>query len=360
MPPTAQTAGLKRFPCKQCGAILEYAVGTDTLKCRYCGATQEIPKQDPAQIVEQDFLGTLSDLSTHAEMTDVTIVKCDSCAAEVTKPPEVTSLTCPYCNSNIVAQPMSKRIIRPHALLPFKVPSEQALKLFRDWVNSRWFAPNRLKEAATLQGRLAGIYVPYWTYDSDTVTHYSGLRGEFYYVTVGSGNNRRTEQRVRWYPASGTVYNSFDDVLIVAGTSLPEKYVEKLDPWDLESLVPYTDDYLSGFRAETYKMSLADGFANAKVAMDPTIRSTICADIGGDTQQISSMDVSYNNITFKHLLLPVWVSAYRYGQKVFRFLVNARTGEVQGERPYSPIKIALAVIAGLIVAAIIAFFVNER
>ena len=356
----AQTQGLKRFPCKQCGAILEYAVGTNTLKCRYCQSTQEIPQEDPAKIVEQDFLATLSDLETHAPSEEITVVKCDSCAAEVTKPSEVTSLTCPYCNSNIVAQPQCKKVIRPQALLPFKIPSDQALKMFRDWIKSRWFAPNRLKDTANLKDRLAGIYVPYGTYDSNTICQYRGQRGEYYYVTVGSGNNRRTERRTRWYPASGTVYNSFDDVLVVAGTSLPQKYIAALEPWDMDNMVPYSDDYLSGFRAETYHLSLPEGFEAAKQLMDPTIRTTVCADIGGDTQSISEMNVQYNDVTFKHILLPVWVSAYRYGNKVFRFLVNARTGEVQGERPYSVIKITLAVLAGLAVAAVIALFINKR
>jgi hypothetical protein len=227
-------------------------------------------------------------------------------------------------------------------------------------VNSRWFAPNRLKQAARLKDRVSGIYVPYWTYDSNTTAHYTGQRGEHYYVTVGSGNNQRTEQRTRWYSASGTVYNAFDDVLVVAGTSLPEKYVAELDPWDLEHLVPYTDDFLSGFRAETYHLSLGDGFEVAKQIMDPTIRSTVCADIGGDEQRIDSLDVAYQEVTFKHILLPVWVSAYQYGGKVYRFLVNARTGEVQGERPYSAIKIAFAVLLGLAIAGAIIFFVNRH
>jgi hypothetical protein len=49
----------------------------------------------------------------------------------------------------------------------------------------------------------------------------------------------------------------------------------------------------------------------------------------------------------------VWLSAYRYNNKVFQFIINARTGEVQGERPYSAGKITLAVIAGIILAIIL-------
>jgi hypothetical protein len=60
-------------------------------------------------------------------------------------------------------------------------------------------------------------------------------------------------------------------------------------------------------------------------------------------------------LSFKHVLLPVWLAAYRYGGKSFRFVVNGRTGSVDGERPYSAFKIALAVIAILLVALAIAW-----
>jgi hypothetical protein len=81
------------------------------------------------------------------------------------------------------------------------------------------------------------------------------------------------------------------------------------------------------------------------------IHASICGDIGGDHQRVHSVDTNYRHITFKHILLPVWLSAYRFRERTFRFLVNARTGEVQGERPYSWIKITLLVLFLLAVAA---------
>jgi len=87
--------------------------------------------------------------------------------------------------------------------------------------------------------------------------------------------------------------------------------------------------------------------------MNEVISSIVCRDIGGDHQRIHSLNTVYNNITFKHTLLPIWISAYMYQDKVYRFLINGRTGEVQGERPYSAIKIALAVLA---VATVILIF----
>ena len=58
-------------------------------------------------------------------------------------------------------------------------------------------------------------------------------------------------------------------------------------------------------------------------------------------------------ITFKHLLLPVYAGACRLNQKVYQIVINGRTGEVQGDRPYSFIKIALLVLTILFVVGFI-------
>lgn len=353
-PPPAETG--ERFPCRQCGAILAYEPGTEVLRCQYCGFENPI-EPSTGVVSENCFRTTLVELDERAPMEEVTTVKCDACAAEITRPPSITSLVCPYCNSNIVAQPTCHTIIRPGGLLPFRVTRTEGTAHFRKWITSRWFAPNKVRQQSIIDEALSGIYVPYWTYDAETVTKYTGKKGVYYYVTVGTGNNRRTERRTRWYPAWGTVRNSFDDILILASRSLPRKHTEQLEPWDLHAVVEYRNEFLSGFRAETYQIDLRQGFGEAQKKMEPVIRETVRRDIGGDTQIITSMDVEYHDVTFKHLLLPVWISAYRYNNKVYRFLVNGRTGEVQGERPYSWVKISFAVLLGLIALAVIAYFV---
>jgi hypothetical protein len=213
-----------------------------------------------------------------------------------------------------------------------------------------------------------GAYVPAWTYDSDTYSNYTGERGDDYwdtefYTTFENGRSvTRTRQvrRTRWTSVGGQVHDAFDDVLVLASRSLPERYANALEPWDLPSLVPYRDEYLSGFAAETYQVDLVQGFETAKQIMAGQIRQTIAADIGGDHQRINSVDTRYRKVTFKHVLLPVWISAYRYQERVFRFLVNARTGEVQGERPWSAMKIAMLVIAIIVAVGIALIVFNQQ
>ena len=158
-------------------------------------------------------------------------------------------------------------------------------------------------------------------------------------------------QKTRWYPASGAVARGFDDVMAIASTSLPARLGEGLEPWDLSQLQPYKPDYLAGFQAEGYTVALADGNASAKQKMAGVIEQDVRRDIGGDVQRIDSVSTSYSAETFKHILLPIWIAAYKYNSKTYRFLVNGQTGEVQGERPYSVWKITFAALGATILAA---------
>ncbi len=340
--------------CNNCGAKLTFAPGTDSLKCEFCGALNkiEIDEEERIKAVQElDFKSYINNQADIAPKIEITTVKCDSCGAETTFDPNVVSSECDFCGSPLVSKEAhTSSIIAPKAMLPFRIDKKQGIELYRKWLKKLWFAPNKLKSQARQTEDLAGIYTPYWTYDSDTRTNYSGQRGDDYQTTETYYENgeqkTRTVTKTRWTSVRGRVSRFFDDVMVPASDTLPRKYVDKLEPWDLENLVPYDTKYLSGFKSETYQVSLENGFTIAKTKMEPVIRQDIRHDIGGDHQRISSMNTEYMSTTFKHILLPIWLSAYKYKNKVYRFMINARTGEVQGERPWSWIKITLAVLAG--------------
>ena len=135
--------------------------------------------------------------------------------------------------------------------------------------------------------------------------------------------------------------------------SIPRPLAEALEPWDLDGLVAYADEYLSGFMAERYQVDVREGWTRARQRMELVIRADVERDIGGDHQRIHTLDTAHRDINFKHVLLPMWICSYRYKQKVYRFLVNARTGEVQGQRPWSWVKITLAALVAAAVALLI-------
>ncbi len=356
------------FACKQCGADLKYDPKASALNCPYCGTENEIATSTD-DIGEQDFHAFINAKQEGQETYDVQTAKCGSCGAESTLDPNVVSDTCPFCGDAIVKQSGSHKLIKPQSLLPFSVAKDIASSSFRSWLNKLWFAPNKLKKMRNTAESMQGVFLPHWTYDSDCVTSYIGRRGDYYYVnesytTTNSKGQRVTRTRrvrkTRWYPAHGVVKNLFDDILVVASESLPKKYVEKLEPWGLENLVKFDHQFASGFKTESYTIDLDQGFEDAQDKMRPIIEQTIRRDIGGDTQRIINYSTGYKDITFKHILLPVWLSCYRYQEKVYRFVVNARTGEVQGERPWSAWKIGLAAVGGLVLIAAIVLLLNNQ
>lgn len=355
-----------RWPCAQCGAQLRFAPGQTRLVCDHCGHVQEIPAEAPRTrtraLQELDLAKGLRDDLSSGDMVEVRTTSCPNCGAKVEITGAVHATSCPFCDTPVVLDTGSERHIKPQALVPFALTEAEARKEMIRWMGSLWFAPGTLLEYARKGRAMNGVYVPFWTFDADTSSRYSGERGEYYYETrtvqvrVNGKMETRQEQvrKTRWYSASGRVARDFDDVLIMASRSLPERLGDELTPWDLGALTPYNPEFLAGFQAEGYTVSLADGDAEAKDRMSDVIRQDVRRDIGGDEQRIHSVDTDWSDESFKHILLPIWMAAYKYNGKSYRFLVNGQTGEVQGERPWSVWKIASLVIliAALAVGAL--------
>ncbi len=356
-----QVGAHHEFSCSDCGAKLEFTPGTVHLECPYCGASHEIGDGDDREVEERSLHEALARIAT-APVSELTAggseIECRGCGAKTIVSGHASA--CPFCDSPLVTQiEGSSEAVVPESVLPFVVPERDAGEQFKQWVASRWFAPNDLALRAS-RAHMDGVYLPYYTYDADTWTQYRGERGTTYYVTEtyrdSEGNTQtRQVQKIRWSSVSGSVRLFFDDVLICASSSLPLELIEALEPWDLGALLPFEPAFLSGFMAERAALSLEDGFGIAKQKMGPGIHSAICSDIGGDRQRISVSHTDYQTPTFKLCLLPLWLSSFRYEGKVYRFIINARTGEASGERPYSTIKIVLAVLGGVLVVSLLAF-----
>lgn len=350
----AKQGRIDGYPCPQCGAPTAFKPGTDSLVCDHCDKKVPIPPST-AKVVTYDLLakGTHDFVQAASITSGGREVVCKVCGARAVTARQ--SDRCAFCDSPMIVEVDEQdRTIPPGGLLPFVVDRVAAGERFKKWLSSRWFAPSDLVKRAR-RDALDGVYLPYWTYDAETHTHYSGERGEHYYETETYTENGETKtrevQKTRWYPASGSVDLGFADVLVCGSASLPEPLLEKLEPWDLPSLRPFDGRYLAGFLAEKYRIDPEAAFTTAGERMKPKIRRAVESDIGGDEQRVSSMNVEYEQVGFRHLLLPLWLTAFRYNDKLFHVTVNARTGEVAGERPWSALKIVAVIL--VIVAVIV-------
>lgn len=348
----------RSYPCEGCGARVEFAPGAGQLKCPYCGHEQAIaavPRQVREHPIEE--LATLRPKPMATPNGKVYL--CPGCHA-VTES-DTLSDRCQFCGTALVADATLTERIVPEAVLPFAVDQQAAREELRKWTSSRWFAPSSLKEVTAAE-TFRGSYLPHWTFDAQTSTDYTGERGDHYYTTetyttTENGQTVTKERQVRhtrWTRVSGTVDRDFDDLLEPGTTQVPAKTLDVLTPWPLTEAVAYQEEYLAGFRTVRYDIEPEDALETAKLnQIVPVVESDCRSDIGGDEQRLHRTDTAYWDVTYKLVLLPVWFLTYLHAGKSWQVVVNARTGEVTGKRPYSAAKIAAFVVAVLAAIAVV-------
>ncbi|MBB2890367.1 hypothetical protein [Flexivirga oryzae] len=351
----------RTYPCPQCGANLFYDPGHDQLLCRSCGHGEVITAPQ-GNVHKRDLRAAMHELAARVAADGqqgpqslTREVVCQNCGGRTSFNGTLTATRCPYCATPIQRNDLQKAPERLpiDGVLPFQIDERAARENVEKWINSRWFAPREFKTYRQV-GSFTSIYLSYFTYDAQTVTDYTGQRGEHYTVEVGEGDNRHTETRTRWWPTSGTVSNSFQDVLEPANTGLDHKKVVALEPWPIPAARPYSPQYVAGHLSRTYDEDAQDRFeGGAKQQMDQEINQTVRRDIGGDEQRVGNVHTTFNTLTFAQLLLPVWLLTVTFEGKPFQVFINGVTGEVQGRRPWSKVKITAAVIAAIIVIAIV-------
>lgn len=341
--------GSTRFRCDNCGAAMRWDPEPDALACEHCEHTRAVPRADGA-IVERP----LSEAGDAARGLDLAlrVSVCDGCGARVSFDESATSTECVYCGSSSVLETDANRnALRPESVIPLDVDRAAVQAEFRRWLGKLWFRPNALKHARSQH--VAGVYVPFWTFDAEVHSDWSADAGFYYYVPVvrtRTVNGRRVttthmERRTRWEPAWGDRHDAYDDVLVPAGGGLSDELLTELGAFDMSALVPYRPEYLAGWRAEEYQLDLADAWQRGRDHMVREQERRCSADVPGDTQRNLRVHNEFGEPRWKHVLLPVWSLHYRFGDEVYQVLVHGQTGRVVGQAPLSWLKILGAVLA---------------
>lgn len=379
-PVEGQQASVSTLPCTGCGADLEYHPGAREMKCGYCGHTQVIAVRDGAAVIEYDLNDAFTRYLGHAQHVQTAgqrEVKCQDCGADIIVAAGAQTARCDYCGGKrIVEEELPAGVLQPESLLPFNFKPADAVDKFRKWLSGgdgfwgrlwvKLVRPGALQQRANVED-LHGVYVPFWTYDTQSHSSWTAQAGYYYYVTqsyTDSQGRRQTRQvrKIRWVWTSGQRRDFFDDWLVCAskqyyGTDL-QQLMEKIEPFPTKQLVPYDSKYLAGFRAERYSIDLQQGWQYAEQGIKAECRSRCARDVPGDTHRFLSVNTNFWGQSFKHVLLPVYIMSYRFKDKPYNVLVNGSTGLVKGGAPLSWIKVAiLSVILAAVIGGIIALVV---
>lgn len=358
------TAPLLLFPCPGCNSQLYFNPKQRKLVCEHCGTELAID-QATNLIKENDLRQQLNGSTDPSVTVEQQVYKCNRCGSQSVFTTETPTFICSFCSYEAVNPVAYKtRIIQPSGMIPFAIDQQQSVSIFKTWLGKGWLAPNDLQELARHDG-LHGIYLPFWTYDAQTSSKWSGFGGRHYYVTesyTDSQGNKQTRQvqQTEWIYRSGTYDHFFNDILIGGATELAQNEYESIFPYRLEELVNFDPQYLSGWKADVYDIPVHEGYAKAEVVMNEAIHDA-CADLCRiDTYRGLEVKTAYSDQTYKHILLPLWICTYAYKNKAYHFLVNGQTGSIHGKKPVSAIKVTLLVLAILaVIVALVMLFQNN-
>ncbi|MBO7345300.1 MAG: hypothetical protein J6U92_05120 [Clostridia bacterium] len=337
--------------CLGCGSNMVFNPEKQTLTCPHCGS-----KQDFSTDVFASELSLVDGFGAGNGWGDdkPSVFECDNCSARVVLNYGETAKVCPFCGTAHVKKTESLAGLKPNAVVPFLITAEKALDLSKEWAKRRLFAPRKFKKNICAEN-VNGVYSPCFTFDSSTTSYYEGKIGRTHTRTVGSGKNKRTEVYTVWQHIRGTYNDCFNDVLINAGSKLGQDKLDQISPFDTENSRKYQKEYLYGFMAYHYDTSIEDCWGSAKGVMDGRIRRGILSRYVYDKVAYLNVSTSHQDVTYKYVMLPVYVGNFNYKKKLYNFYVNGSTGKVKGKTPKSLWKILLTVALCLGVALSIVY-----
>ena len=344
----------RSYTCANCGGGIRYDIAKGQLVCSSCGTPAPF-KLNEVPPTEHPYGQQAVAASHNAPAAETQEISCQSCGAEISFGPHQTATVCPMCGSAHIAAAKQAAGLPPDGIIPFKVDQYQAQDAFRQWLRKRWFAPNSLKKSYQ-EGRLNAVYLPCWTFDANARASFQGRGGRLQTYRM----NGKTHTRINWYPVSGTVVESFDDVRICASASAQRELVQQIMPFGTSrGAKPYDVAYLAGAQAERYAINLDEGYRQAQGQMEAALETAARNQIlgrGFQQASITRLSPSYTNVTYKQVLLPVWLAAFSHGNKSWHYAINGETGKVSGERPYSAVKIGLLSLLIAVLALLVLWF----
>ncbi|MDR1138602.1 MAG: hypothetical protein LBK70_01870 [Clostridiales bacterium] len=321
--------------CVSCGASIHFDPNLQLLKCDYCGTEINFAKSLSVENISIENLA-----KNHAKWDkDANAFKCDNCGAiEVLYKTEIAK-PCSYCKSTSVLNIGSVSGVKPDSVLPFVFDKKVAATKVESWVGRKFFVPKKFKRSFVPE-QLSGVYNPAFVFDSNTFSSYSGSLGKHYTVTVGSGKNRHTVIRTRWFRVSGPYYDRYDNITIQASNNVNSVLMDKLSPFGVEQAHNYNDNYLHGFSANHYHRDGLQCWDSAQRIIHKETRRRLIRflhtkynfDVVGSNFRI---DTQCYNIGYNYVLLPLYIGHCRYHSKDYNYFVNGHSGKIVGKLPIS-------------------------
>lgn len=343
--------------CPNCGATVVYDPETLSMSCPFCGYSRQLPKpEDNGQDVEElDFSSAKNRESLDWGKAKKSLV-CKNCGAETIMDSADTAQCCPYCGSTqVMPVDDDDSVVAPGGVVPFEITKEKAAQLFKSWMKGKFFAPNEAKKSCEAKN-FSGVYLPYWTYDSQTTSPYE--------IKLGFNHKDAKGNTYTTYRTYYGIYERFiDDEVVYASKKTNNPYIKSASKFDFSKLRKYSPEFIAGFLAERYTVGLDEGWNIAKGQIKNTLENEISSmekkKRKADSVSKLTFNTSYAKVTYKYILAPIWIANFKFKDKLYNIVVNGQNGQIRGEAPVSPIKVILTILAIIAVIVILAMIFNS-
>jgi ribosomal protein L37E len=334
------------YQCPKCGGQVAFNIETKQLACLYCGYAAEADEEHTAADAERPILDVLPTESGHRWAASQQQLSCQRCGAVSLWPPAQKAAACPYCASHqLIASSESEALVDPQGIAVMQISEEEALRCTRAWFGRGWFIPDDLSQSVKNHS-LQPAYYPFWIFEGTVELHWT--------CEVNEGGSNTSS----WVRQSGSEFELFNDVVVPGLQRLNHKDMEKLGPYNLLDVVAFKPDYLAGWPAMSYNRSLAKATLMARESVIRVLRQQLHYRVasGRPKRGLKTGGVNWYDMTFKYVLLPLWIGTYQYKGKLYQVFVNGQTGKVSGEKPRDTIKTVLLITSVILLLIVVLIF----
>ena len=325
-------ADLPPFPFLRCEKCREH-LDEDDLFCPSCG--HEAPPSGKDQ--EQEPAGRIQ----------VHRFECTGCGATLTWELEVQGLRCAFCGREALEERATVQVTPPRLIVPFQIDRTRAWPIFCESISRGFFRPKNLLRELTVK-EMRGVYLPFWAFSVECHLYWTA-----------DSNFTPPGAKAEWAPCFGEHTARYTHRLIPASGALLPYEIGKLGDWTLDQTLPYTPELLREVPAEAFSLTRKRARALAFAGFEQQVRADCTPKVPGTRKRNLKVNPLYTGAEAWPVLVPVWILAYEYRSRRYRFLINGQTGKVEGTAPVSPWKV-LGVVGLVVLVFVLLVLVAGR
>lgn len=259
---------------------------------------------------------------------------CEGCGAAMSYDASAQNLRCPFCGGEKLRPVRDGKVLAPQRVAPFAITQAQALAELQKFFKASFWRPSDLGSQAVVT-QLTAVLCPYWTCSARTHTYWTADTSE---TPFGA--------RASWAPLAGHHRGEYSGLLVGASNALTPGETAALCPFDLRQAVPAAQFDLENSLYEPFQVQRKYARPLAKQGLEQLELEACRQYVPGQCRNLR-VNIRMEGLSMEPILVPVWIMAYRYQERAFRFLVNGQTGRCTGTAPTSTAKIAYVALAVL-------------